>query len=216
MNNGNNAMAKKPDITLIISLVSIVIASLALSLSFIEYSQSKAISFLWNVDSQNGIPIKLKQEHYKDEQGRSGIAFYIPIWIEFKIVNTGRATFSIDSIFVYTNTIKGTNSRQFNFLKYNLFQPSLNAEVLPKTKIMFPIVVEPGHSKIMLGKFDLMIPELLYKEYMNMIKGKEFTLGDIYRLSNKDLRIGRNYNVYAEVTLSGGKVKTVRVDIDGE
>ena len=80
-------MIKKPDITLIISIFSIVTAALALCLSFIVYSESKAISFLWKVDSQNGIPIKLKQEHYKDEQGKRGTSFYIPIWLEFKIVN---------------------------------------------------------------------------------------------------------------------------------
>jgi hypothetical protein len=209
-------MSKKLDITLIISILSIILASLALILSFIQYSESKAISFLWNVNSQNGIPINLKQENYKDEQGRTGTSFCIPMWLEFKIANTGRVTFSVDSIFVYTSPIKATNPRQFNSLNYSLFQPSLNAEVPPKTKIMLPIVVEPGHSKIMLSKVDLMISEVLYKKYVNMIKDKEFTLGDIYRLKNKELRIGRNYRVYAEVTLSGGNVKTVRVDIDGE
>ena len=135
------------------------------------------------------------------------------LWIS---VNTGRVTFSIDSILVYTNPIKDTNFRQLYSPNYSLFQPYFNPEVPPKTRIILPIVVEPGHSKIMLSKVDLMIPEILYKEYMNEFRDKEFTLGDIYRLPNKNLRIGRNNKVYADVTLSGGKTKMARVDIDGE
>lgn len=92
-------MIKKPEITLIISIFSIMIAALSLYLSFIVYTESKAISFLWEVDSRNDISIKLKQKHSKDDQGKLGTSFYIPIWLAFKIVNTGRMTFSIDSIF---------------------------------------------------------------------------------------------------------------------
>jgi len=49
---------------------------------------------------------------------------------------------------------------------------------------------------------------------VNMFKDKKFTIGDIYILPNENLRIQRNYSMYAQVTTSGGKVKTVCVDVD--
>ena len=103
----------------------------------------------------------MKQKHYKDEHGRKETSFYIPIWLELKIANTGRATFSIDSIFLHATPAKSMDPRQLKYLNYDLFQPSHNNEVPPEIKIMLPIVVEPGHSKIMLSKFDLMIHEVL-------------------------------------------------------
>jgi hypothetical protein len=180
------------------------------------YKESKTISFLWEVGSRNDIPIKLKQEHFKDEQGKAETSFYIPIWLSFKISNTGRMTFSVDSIFVFTTSIKGSAIRQFYILNYSLFQPYIKTDISPKERTSLPIVVESGHSKIMLSKVDLKIPETLYEKYMNEFRGKEFTLGDIFRLQNKNLRIGRNFRIFADVTLSGGEKKTAHIDIDGE
>ena len=209
-------MIKKPEITLIVSIFSIGIAAISLYLSFIVYNESRAISFLWKVNSRNDISITLEQLHSTDEQGKRRTTSIIPIWLAFNIVNTGRMTFSIDSIFVYTNPIKGTEIRQFYSMGHRLFQPYIKIKVPPKERFMLPIVVDPGHSKIMLGKIDLWIPATLSKKYMNEFKGKEFTLGDIYELQNEDLRIGRNFRISADVTLSGGEMKTARVYGVGE
>ena len=132
-------------------------------------------------------------------------------------MNTGRRPFSVDSILLHTAPAKGVYPQQLKYLNYSLFQPASNIEISPKTEIMLPIVIEPGHAKIMHSKFDLNINEGLYKEYVNIFKDKEFTIFDIYMLPNKDLRIGRNYHLYADVSLLGGaKVKAFYVDIDDD
>lgn len=201
-------MTRKHDISLTISIISLVIALMAFTLSFLEYRESNAISFICKIYSRNEIPIKMRQR-YEVMNGNGWLAFYIPIWLEFKIVNTGRRPFSVDSILLHTAPAKGVYPQQLQYLNYSLFQPASNIEIPPKTKIMLPIVIEPGHAKIMHSKFDLNINEGLYKEYVNIFKDKEFTIGDIYMLPNEDLRIERNYHLYADVTLLGGaKVKT--------
>lgn len=210
-------MLKKSNLAITIAAFSVVISALALGLAFMGYRESKAIVFNWEVSPRSDISVRLKQEQLINEEGNLILKFSIPIWIECRITNTGARTFSIDSIWVFLFTSPGSTYRKAIYnLDRRLFKPNFPHGMLPKEKIPLPVIVEPGHSKVLLTKIDFDMPRRLYNAYKNEFKEQDFTLGDIYRLHNTDLRISRFCTILVEVSIAGGSRKITRLDIDGD
>ena len=217
-------MLKKINLPITISIISVVISALALYLAFIVHKESTSVVFTWEVRSRNDIPIKLKQERVGHVEGRTRkteLESSIPLWLQYKVANLGSRTFSVDSIFVVVEHIKPDLEifdRMFIPLGTSLSQgrgyAHLSSGISTKDKIVLPIAIEPGHSKVMFSKFDLPIPLKLYNAYKKEFKGQDFILLQVNRLDDDYLHISSHYYVTAEVTLSGGEVKVVRVDMD--
>lgn len=202
---------KKVNIALIISLCSIALAFVSLYLNFVIYKETQAVVFEWEAFSRNDIPLKLNHTKATDEKGEIGHYFYLPIWIQCQITNSGYRTFSVVSIWGAV-FIEG-DQRTISWLDWDLFEPNANHGVLPKEKVPLPIIVQPGHSRIFITSVRVPIPEKLFKLCKDEFKGKEMTLGDIYRLGKKDQSIG-NCKVILEVRLAGGETKTTQLSLD--
>jgi len=203
-------MFKKYKFSDIISLISIVIAAFALCFSYIVYKESRSIVFQWDVNSRNDIPIKLGKRHDYN---------LLPIWLQFKITNTGSRTFSVDSIHVLIKAL-GRKDRDMSKMYYELhwitMKPILSVGIAEKDKIFFPIVVDPGHSKMFYNEIGLPITKKQYDGYQREFHGQAFTLGDNYRLNKDELLMCKNFKIIAEVRLSSGEYKSADVTIDAD
>lgn len=180
-------------------------------MAFVIYQETKAVVFEWEAFSRNDIPLQLNQKEYTDEEGKIGHNFYLRIWIQCLLTNSGSKAISAVSFLAHSFKEGQTNPyEQYWVLDWNLFESYPEPAVAPKEKLLTPIIVEPGHSKIILTSVDLHILEKLFSFYKNRFNAKEFTLGDLYRLSKNKLPSG-NSAIFINVELAGGETKTTRV-----
>lgn len=210
-------MDKRPNIAIIISIIAFFVAALSLMLVYVNHQESRKIAFKWEANSDNGILVKLERGLI-DNEGKPEQTFHLPLWIEFKITNTGLRTFSVDSIWLTANGNK-KDQEMFKRLILHLTtvdpKPQNIGDSLVRNEISFPLVVDPGHSKVFYKKIKLPISNQLYDAYHKAFKGAAFSIGDIYRLNNDDTRVSSYFKIYAEIELAGGEKKSTRVDIDG-
>ena len=210
-----NKLGVKPTLPLILSIISLIIAFLALVSSFLTYRETFAVKYKWEAYSRGDIPIKLFQRTTTSGKNCTIIEKLIPIWIECRISNTGMRTFSIDSIFAsYKEKEKTQTPINLFCLDYNLFKDFELPTVKPKEKLTVPIAIEPGHSKKFFTKIDVILPDKLRQAYTELFKDKEFiTLGDIFLLSDTTLSIGRYIDIKIQLNFSGGNFSVKRVDL---
>jgi hypothetical protein len=222
-------MDKKSNIAIIIAIISVVISAISLLLAYVIYHESKTVAFKWEAHSQNGILVKLEQEWTNNEwtdiadieDGKSALTSYLPLWIEFKVTNIGRRTFSVDNVMLLIDRVEKNPKKQKRIISF------LNSIVIDRKgtdndiigdEIRFPIVVEPGYSKVFYKRIKLGIPLHLYNMYKRSFKGEPFSIGDVYRLSNESnndgFRISNYYYIRAEIGLTGGESKYTHVGVD--
>lgn len=164
----------------------------------------------------------VKLEHgIIDDEGKPEQTFHLPLWIEFKVTNTGFRTFSVDSIWLTANGYK-KNREMYKRLILHLTtvdpKPQNIGDAFVSNEISFPLVVDPGHSKKFYKKLELPISNRLYDVYHKAFKGEAFSLGDIYRLNSADTRVSNYFKINAEIELAGDEKKNNRVthvEIDG-
>jgi hypothetical protein len=210
-------MDKKFNTAIIISLISVLIAILSFLFAYVNYQESRKITFKWEAKSENNVLVKLERGVI-DEEGKPIQTFDLPLWIEFKVTNTGLRTFSVDSIWVIVNGSKKDPEMFKKF--YNRLTtvdptpPNIRGGVV-SNEISFPLVVDPGHSKKFYKKIKLPISDRLYDAYRKAFKGEAFSIGDIFRLNNDDTRVSSYFKIYAEIELAGGEKINTHVDIDG-
>lgn len=211
-------MNKKSNIAIIISIIAFFIAALSLLLVYVNHQESRKIAFKWEANSDNGVLVKL--EHgLIDNEGKKEQTFSLPLWIEFKITNTGFRTFSVDSIWLVVNINDREISRPAYFHLTEVdSKPQNIGDNLVSNEIFFPVVVEPGHSKKFYKKVNLPLSDRLYDVYHQIFKEDVFSMGNIYRLNNADTRMSNNFKIYAQIIIAGGEKKNnkvIHVDIDG-
>jgi len=209
---------KKSNIAIIISIIAFFIATLSLLLAYVNHQQSRKIAFKWEAKSDNSILVELEQELIDDE-GKPVQTFDLPLWIEFKVTNTGFRTFSIDSILlvVHMEDREKSGKSYLHLTAVDSTPPNIG-DNLVSNEISFPLVVDPGHSKKFYKKINLPISDRLYDAYNKSFKGEAFSIGDIYRLNNDDTRVSNYFKIYAEIVVAGGEKKNnqvTHVDIDG-
>lgn len=208
-------MNKKFNIAIVISIIAFFIAALSLLLTYVHYQESGKIAFKWEANSDNSILVKLERGLI-DNEGKPEQIFHLPLWIEFKVTNTGFRTFSVDSIWL---AVDGNNKEMFKRLLIHLttadFKPQSIGNKFVSNEISFPLVVDIGHSKKFYKKINLPISNRLYDVYRKSFKGNAFSIGDIYRLNNDDTRVSNYFKIFAEIELAGGEKKKTPVDIDG-
>lgn len=211
-------MNKKSNISIIISLIALFIAVLSLLIVYVNYQKPGKIAYKWEAYSDNSILIKL--EHgLVDSEGKPEQFFNLPLWVEFKVTNTGSRTFSVDSIWLVVH-IKDPDFARPAYMHLTTVDPKPH-NIGDKTfsnEISFPLVVDPGHSKNFYKKIKIPITKRLYDAYYKYFKEEFFSMGDIYRLNNADTRMSNNFKIHAEIILAGGEKKNnqvTRIDIDG-
>jgi len=185
-------------------------------LAYVNFQESREIAFKWEASSDNSILVKLERGLI-DNKGKPEQTFQLPLWIEFKVTNTGLRTFSVDSIWLNVNgNKKDPEIFGRTILRLSTFHPKPQniGDVLVSNEISFPLVVDPGHSKKFYKKINLPISDRLYEAYRKAFKGEAFSIGDIYRL-NDDTRVSRYFKIYAEIILAEGEKKNTFVDVDG-
>jgi len=209
-------MNKKSNKIINFSVIFFLIVILFLLFGCAHYQESREIAFKWEANSDNSILVKLERGLIDDE-GKQVQTFDLPLWIEFKVTNTGFRTFSVDSIWLVANGSK-KDREMFRRLILHITdvdpKPQNIGDNLVKNEISFPLVVAPGHSKKFYKKINLPLSKRLYDAYNKSFKGEAFSIGDIYRLNNDDLRISSYYEIYAEIELAGGEKKNTQVSID--
>ncbi|HVO65802.1 MAG TPA: hypothetical protein VMT12_04890, partial [Syntrophales bacterium] len=200
----------------IISISSLVISGLALCFSYVVYKESRSIEFQWEVNSRINVPIRLIHEiptTYKEKQEND---FVLPIPCEFKITNTGSRTFTVDSVDIVLKTLgKESETRTFliNFLWFTMnLNPSEEININKRT--YFPLVVEPGHSKVFFQEIPLPINKEIYNRYKKEFHGQSFSLEQIYILNKDELLVSNNFEIIAMVKLASGQYRSAYVNID--
>jgi len=194
---------------IIISVTALFIAALFLLLLY-------CIALKWEAATDNSILVKPEQGLMHDE-GKPIKTFDLPLWIEFKVTNTGFRTFSVDYIFI---TAYGNKQYPEIARRVLIRVDAVNArphnirESFVSNEIFFPLVVEPGHSKKFYKLIKIPISNGLYNAYQKTFKGKAFSIGEVFSLNNEDLRVSSYYKIYAEIVLAGGKKRSAPVDID--
>lgn len=210
-------MGKKSNIAIIISIVSVLISAFSLLLTYVNYTESRKIALKWEAYSENGIFVKPAQGSTDSEEGILIDKFYIPLWIKFQVTNTGSRTFSVDYVLLTANRIdKGPEMHKQLIISLGTIVPNPKniRDVAVTNEMSFPLVVDPGHSKVFYKLIKLPISDRLYNAYCKSFKGKDFSIGDVYRLDNNDFHISSQWKIYAEIILAGGESKYTHVRID--
>jgi hypothetical protein len=197
----------------IISIISLVISGLALCFTYVVYKESRSIEFQWEVNSRINVPLKLIREtpeHVNE--------FILPIPVEFKITNTGSRTFTVDSVNIILETL-GNKSEAHTFL-INFFWFTTNPNPFEKIDInkrtYFPLVVDPGHSKVFFHEIPLPITKEIYNRYKKEFHDQSFSLEQIYMLKKIDLLVGNKFEITAMVKLASGQYRSVYLNIDAD
>jgi len=207
-------MNNKFNVAIAISIIAFFIAALSLLLTYLNHQESRKIDFKWEANSDNSIMVKLERSLVYDE-GKKKEKFDLPLWVEFKITNTGFRTFSVESIFLVVH-IKdpALAGPAYMYLKTVDLKPNDVDDKTVSNEISFPLVFDPGHSKKFYKKIEIPITKRLYDAYYKYFKEDAFSMGDIYRLNSADTRMSNNFKIYAEIELAGGEKKKTRVYID--
>lgn len=211
------SLNKKTNIAIVISVTAFFISTFSLILVCVNHQESKKIDFKWEANSDNGVLVKMERGLI-DNEGKTEEIFNLPLWIEFKVTNTGLRTFSVDSIWL---TDIGKKEGQHTLMRLILKLTTVDSkphninEHIVSNEISFPLVVDPGHSKKFYKKINIPISNRLYDGYSKHFKEKAFSIGDIYRLNDDETRISSYFKINAEIVLAGGEKKNTFVDIDG-
>lgn len=151
----------------ILSTCSVIIALLALWISYSSFRTSQRISYLWEVENCWNCqairgPIKVNQDT-------------TVLWIECKVTNLGTKTFSIEKIgsFSIPKTQEAEKELQ-EHLQYGYSFPDISlgvfSDIDQNQKLNIPIVVEPGYQKKFFVKIKVDIPFDKYMEIRSLQK----------------------------------------------
>jgi len=191
-----------------ITAINTLIAVFALYFAFSHNKQLTDVDFLWETSVAQYIPVKLEKEQTCPDNCEK-IRYILPVWLEFKIVNTGFRAFSVDSIsvLVFKYTLDDSNEIAYRFSG----ELTKQKNGLPTNEIIeLPVVLEPGHSKEFLKRVRIPIPQNLYLTFKQKFKDGKIK---ILSFDKNDYLIFQQYKISSLVSLAGGQTKIAEVQI---
>lgn len=193
-----------------ITAINTLIAVFALYFAFSHNKQLTDVDFLWETYAAANIPAELTKEQASSDNSEN-IQYFLSVWFNLKIVNTGFRAFTVDDIFVLVSPLETTpcldKSKVLYLFPRKLTKPQGNG-MPTNEKIELPIVIEPGHSKNFLKSVQMPISRNIYFAYKQKFKNVK---SETSSFDENVCSVFQNYDIVSKVTLAGGQTKSAKV-----